>query len=36
LLYFKNKEKKKKGKKDTPPWYIKVGGHPIELVSHGL
>jgi hypothetical protein len=26
----------KKGKKVTPPWYMKVGGHPMELVSHGL
>jgi hypothetical protein len=23
-------------KKGTPPWYVKVGGHPMELVSHGL
>jgi hypothetical protein len=23
-------------KKGTPPWYVKVGGHPIESVSHGL
>jgi hypothetical protein len=23
-------------KKDTPPWYVKVGGHPMESVSHGL
>jgi hypothetical protein len=20
----------------TPPWYVKIGGHPMELVSHGL
>jgi hypothetical protein len=26
----------KKGKKGTPPWYVKVGGHPMESVSHGL
>jgi hypothetical protein len=26
----------KKKKKSTPPWYVKVGGHPMELVSHGL
>jgi hypothetical protein len=31
----KNKEEKEK-KKGTPPWYVKVGGHPIESVSHGL
>jgi hypothetical protein len=30
-----NKKKKKK-RKGTPPWFVKVGGHPIELVSHGL
>jgi hypothetical protein len=29
----KKKEKKEKG---TPPWYVKVGGHPMESVSHGL
>jgi hypothetical protein len=23
-------------KKGTPPWYVNVGGHPMELVSHGL
>jgi hypothetical protein len=28
--------KKKKEKKGTPPWYVKVGGHPMESVSHGL
>jgi hypothetical protein len=27
---------KKKRKKSTPPWYVKVGGHPMESVSHGL
>jgi hypothetical protein len=31
-----NKKKKKKRKKGTPPWYVKVGGHPMESVSHGL
>jgi hypothetical protein len=30
------KEKKKKRKKGTPPWYVNVGGHPMESVSHGL
>jgi hypothetical protein len=29
-------QKRKKGKKCTPPWYVKVGGHPMESVSHGL
>jgi hypothetical protein len=27
---------KKEKKKSTPPWYVKVGGHPMESVSHGL
>jgi hypothetical protein len=27
---------KRKKKKGTPPWYVKVGGHPMESVSHGL
>jgi hypothetical protein len=27
---------KKKKKKGTPPWYVKVGGHSMESVSHGL
>jgi hypothetical protein len=31
----KEKEKKRK-KKCTPPWYVNVGGHPMESVSHGL
>jgi hypothetical protein len=26
----------KRGEKGTPPWYVKVGGHPMESVSHGL
>jgi hypothetical protein len=30
------KEEKKKRKKGTPPWYVNVGGHPMESVSHGL
>jgi hypothetical protein len=29
-------QKEKKEKKDTPPWYVNVGGHPMESVSHGL
>jgi hypothetical protein len=38
LFYSKKKRKKekKKRKKGTPPWYVKVGGQPIESVSHGL
>jgi hypothetical protein len=27
---------KKKRKRSTPPWYVKVGWHPMESVSHGL
>jgi hypothetical protein len=27
---------KKKRKKGTPPWYVNVGGHPMESVSHAL
>jgi hypothetical protein len=23
-------------KKGTPPWYVNIGGHPMESVSHGL
>jgi hypothetical protein len=33
VLFQKEKKRKKKG---TPPWYVNVGGHPIESVSHGL
>jgi hypothetical protein len=29
-------QKEKKEKKGTPPWYVNVGGHPMESVSHGL
>jgi hypothetical protein len=32
----KRKKKEKKKKKGTPPWYVNVGGHPTESVSHGL
>jgi hypothetical protein len=28
--------KKKEKEKGTPPWFVKVDGHPMELVSHGL
>jgi hypothetical protein len=30
------KKRKKKRKKGTPPWYVKVGGHPMKSVSHAL
>jgi hypothetical protein len=37
ILFQKRKKgKKKEKKKGTPPGYVKVGGHPIESVSHGL
>jgi hypothetical protein len=29
----KKEEKRKKG---TTPWFVKVDGHPMESVSHGL
>jgi hypothetical protein len=32
----KIKKGKKEKKKGTLPWYVKIGGHPMELVSHGL
>jgi hypothetical protein len=31
-----NLKSKKRRKKGTPPWFVKVGGHPMESVSHGL
>jgi hypothetical protein len=38
IVIFKKKKKKEKKekKKGTPPWYVKVGGHQMESVSHGL
>jgi hypothetical protein len=30
------RKKEKEKKKGTPSWYVKVGGHPMESVSHGL
>jgi hypothetical protein len=32
----KEKKGKKEKKKGTPPWYVKIGGHPMKSVSHGL
>jgi hypothetical protein len=29
-------QKEKKRKNSTPPWYVNVGGQPMESVSHGL
>jgi hypothetical protein len=36
VLFQKIKKGKKEKKKDTPPWYVKVGGHPMESSSHDL
>jgi hypothetical protein len=36
IVLFQKEKKEKKRKKGTPPWYVNVGGHPIESVSHGL
>jgi hypothetical protein len=35
-IFFYSKKEKKEKKKGTPPWYVNVGGHPMESVSHGL
>jgi hypothetical protein len=32
----KKKIMEKKEKKKGTPWYVKVGGHPMESVSYGL
>jgi hypothetical protein len=38
IVLFQKKEEKrgKRKEKCTPPWYVKVGGHPMESVSHGV
>jgi hypothetical protein len=36
IVYSKKKKRKKEKKKCTPPWYVNVGGHSMESVSHGL
>jgi hypothetical protein len=36
IVLFQKIKKGKKRKKGTPPWYVKVGGHPMESVSHDL
>jgi hypothetical protein len=36
IVLFQKEKKKKENKKGSPPWYVKVGGHPMESVSHGL
>jgi hypothetical protein len=35
-LFQKGKKREKKRKKGTHLWYVNVGGHPMESVSHGL
>jgi hypothetical protein len=34
LFIPKRKKIEKRKKKGTPPWYVNVGGHPMESVSH--
>jgi hypothetical protein len=36
VLFQKEKERKKEKKKGIPPWYVNVGGHLMESVSHSL
>jgi hypothetical protein len=36
IVLFQKEKKKKEKKKGISPWYVKVGGHPMESVSHGL
>jgi hypothetical protein len=36
VTFQKRKKRKKENKKGTPPWYVKVGGHPKDSVSHSL
>jgi hypothetical protein len=36
LPYCNLLKKGKKEKKGNPPWYMKVGGHPKDSISHGL
>jgi hypothetical protein len=36
VKFQKEKKRKKRKKKGTPSWYVNVGGHPMESVSHGL
>jgi hypothetical protein len=35
FVLFQKKRQKRKEKKGTPLLYVKVGGHPMESVSHG-
>jgi hypothetical protein len=36
VSFQKEKNRKKKRENGTPPWYVNVGRHPMESVSHGL
>jgi hypothetical protein len=36
VIFQKKGKKKRKRKKGTPSWYAKVGGRPMESVSHSL
>jgi hypothetical protein len=36
IVSFQKEKKKKRKEKGTPPWYVNVGGPPIESVSHSL
>jgi hypothetical protein len=36
LIPKRKKEKKKKKEKALLQWYVNIGGHPMESVSHGL
>jgi hypothetical protein len=36
IVIFQKRKKEKRKEKSTPPWYVKVGGHPKDSVSHGL
>jgi hypothetical protein len=35
-LSYSKKKRKKERTKGTPSWYVNIGGHPMESVSHGL
>jgi hypothetical protein len=36
IVLFQKRKKEKKKEKSTPTWYVNVGAHPMESVSHGL
>jgi hypothetical protein len=36
VSFQKEKKRKEKKRTGTPSWYVNVGGHPMESVSHGL